>query len=280
MTTAPARLETSVRTTARDRAQGLQALRKVALGAAGIVGFLLTWQLLPGTGLVNPEYFPTATDTLSALGAQFRDLEFWRNVGRTMTAWAIGLALAAALAAVLGTVIGLVPLLRRGTHTVVEFLRPIPSVALIPLAVLMYGYQLQAALIIIVFASFWQVFIQVLYGVADVDAVARDTAKSYGLSRGSRIVNLVFPTALPYVMTGLRLAAAVALILAITAEMFIGNPGIGRAIVFAQSAGDWPLVYALVVVTGILGLIINLVFRLVERRSLSWHQSVRGEEVL
>ena len=113
-----------------------------------------------------------------------------------MTAWAIGLLIATVLAVVLGTIIGLVPFLRRATHTTVEFLRPIPSVALIPLAILMYGYQLQAALIIIVFASFWQVFIQVLYGVADVDAVARDTARSFGLSRGSRIVNLVFPTAL------------------------------------------------------------------------------------
>jgi ABC-type nitrate/sulfonate/bicarbonate transport system permease component len=81
-------------------------------------------------------------------------------------------------------------------------------------------------------------------------------------------------------MTGLRLAAAVALILAITAEMFIGNPGLGREIVFAQSAGNWPAVYALVIVTGLLGLVINLVFRAIERRSLSWHQSVRGEEVL
>jgi ABC-type nitrate/sulfonate/bicarbonate transport system permease component len=258
----------------------MRTLRKFALGVAGILGFLITWQLLPTLGIVDPAYFPTATATLADLGQQFRDLEFWRNVGRTLTAWAIGLVIATVLAAVLGTVIGLVPFLRRATHTTVEFLRPIPSVALIPLAVLMYGYQLQAALVIIVFASFWQVFIQVLYGVADVDAVARDTARSFGLSRGSRIVNLVFPTALPYLMTGLRLAATVALILAITAEMFIGNPGLGREIVFAQSAGDWPLVYALVLVTGILGVLINLVFRMIERRSLSWHQSVRGEEVL
>jgi len=258
----------------------MRTLRKLALGVAGILGFLLTWQLLPILGIVDPAYFPTATATLAELGQQLRDLEFWRNVGRTLTAWGIGLVVATVLATLLGTVIGLVPFLRRATHTTVEFLRPIPSVALIPLAVLMYGYQLQAALVIIVFASFWQVFIQVLYGVADVDAVARDTARSFGLSRGSRIVNLVLPTALPYLMTGLRLAATVALILAITAEMFIGNPGIGREIVFAQSAGDWPLVYALVLVTGLLGVLINLVFRVIERRTLSWHQSVRGEEVL
>jgi ABC-type nitrate/sulfonate/bicarbonate transport system permease component len=263
-----------------ERRRPGRTLRKFALGIAGILGFLLTWQVLPTLGLVNPTYFPTATETLAQLAVELRDLEFWRNVGRTLTAWAIGLLIATVLAVVLGTVIGLVPFLRRATHTTVEFLRPIPSVALIPLAILMYGYQLQAALIIIVFASFWQVFIQVLYGVADVDAVARDTARSFGLSRGSRIVNLVFPTALPYLMTGLRLAATVALILAITAEMFIGNPGLGREIMFARDAGQWTTVYALVIVTGILGLLINLVFRAIERRSLSWHQSVRGEEVL
>lgn len=266
---------------ARPRtARRLRSVRKAALGLAGIAGFLLTWQLLPTIGVVDPRYFPSASATLAQLLQEMRDMEFWRNVGRTLTAWGIGLLIATVLATVLGTIIGLVPFLRRATHTAVEFLRPIPSVALIPLAVLMYGYQLQAALIIIVFASFWQVFIQVLYGVADVDAVARDTARSFGLSRGSRIVNLVFPTALPYLMTGLRLAAAVALILAVTAEMFIGNPGIGRTIMLAQNAGQWTTVYALVVVTGLLGLIVNLVFRAIERRSLRWHQSVRGEEVL
>ena len=262
------------------RARGRRSLRKLLLGTAGILGFLITWQLIPTLGILDPRFFPTATETLARLFADFRDLEFWRNVGRTMTAWAIGLVIATVLAIVFGTIIGLVPFLRRATHTTVEFLRPIPSVALIPLAILMFGIQLQAALVIIVFASFWQVFVQVLYGVADVDAVARDTARSFGLSRGSRVVNLVFPTALPYLMTGIRLAAAVALILAVTAEMFIGNPGLGRAIIFAQSAGDYVQVYALAITTGLLGLLVNLVFRFIERRSLSWHQSVRGEEVL
>jgi len=181
---------------------------------------------------------------------------------------------------VLGTVIGLVPFLRRATHTTVEFLRPIPSVALIPLAILVFGLQLQAALLIIVYATFWQVFVQVLYGVADVDSVARDTAKSFGLSRAERFRFLVLPTALPYIMTGLRLGAAVALILAVTAELVIGIPGIGREIVFAQTAGDWTTVYAYVVVAGLLGLAVNLIFRFIERHALSWHQSVRGEEVL
>ncbi|MGC5051536.1 ABC transporter permease [Micromonospora sp. DT48] len=257
-----------------------RSLRKVLLGVVGLTGFLVVWQLIPTLGLVNSEYLPYVTDVLARLAEELRDLAFWRRLGHTMTSWAIGLTVATLAAVVLGTIVGLVPFLRRATHTVVEFLRPIPSVALIPLAVLVFGIRMQAALLIIIYASFWQVFVQVIYGVADVDSVARDTARSFGLTRRERLSHLVLPTALPYLMTGVRLAAAVALILAITAEMVIGNPGLGRMIELSRSAGDAVGLYALVVVTGLLGLLVNLVFRFIERRSLSWHQSVRGEEVL
>lgn len=272
MTSAPV---AAPRTRSRRPARGL---RKLVLGVAGLLGFLLSWQLLPLLGIVDARYLPPATTVLAQLFGEFNDLEFWRNVGRTMTTWGIGLAIATAAAVAIGTVVGLVPYLRNLTHTTVEFLRPIPSVALIPLAILMFGFQMPAALLIVVYASFWQVFVQVLYGVADVDTVARDTAKSFGLTRASRFRNLVLPTALPYIMTGVRLGAAVALILTVTAELLIAVPGIGRVIVFARSAGDVPTVYVYVVVAGLLGLIVNLLFRVIERRVLSWHQSVRGEE--
>jgi len=252
--------------------------RKALLGISGLAAFLVVWQLVPALGLVNPQYLPYATDVLGRLSEELRDLAFWRRLGFTMTSWSIGLALATLAAVVLGTVVGLVPFLRRATHTMVEFLRPIPSVALIPLAVLMFGIQLRAALVIIVYAAFWQVFVQMIYGVADVDVVARDTARSFGLTRRQRLAYLVLPTALPYLMTGVRLAAAVALILAITSEMVIGTPGLGRMIELSRSAGDAEGLYALVVVSGLLGLLVNIVFRSIERRSLSWHQSVRGEE--
>ncbi|SCF22309.1 ABC transporter permease [Micromonospora chokoriensis] len=257
----------------------LRALRRAVLGAVGLTGFLVAWQLIPALGLVNPLYLPYVTDVLARLFEQLVDLAFWRRLGSTMTSWAIGLTVATLAAVVLGAVVGLVPFLRRATHTAVEFLRPIPSVALIPLAVLLFGIQMEAALVIIIYASFWQVFVQVIYGVADVDAVARDTARSFGLTRREQLSHLVLPTTLPYLMTGLRLAAAVALILAVTAEMVIGNPGLGRMIELSRSAGDAAGLYALVVVTGLLGLTVNLVFRFVERRVLSWHQSIRGEEL-
>jgi ABC-type nitrate/sulfonate/bicarbonate transport system permease component len=255
--------------------------RRPLLGAAGLLGFLIVWQLVPMVGLVDREYLPYITDVGARLAQEAMDLAFWRRLGLTMQAWAIGLTIASVAALVLGTVIGLVPFLRRATHTTVEFLRPIPSVAIVPVAVIIQGISIEAALIITVYASFWQMFVQVLYGVADVDAVARDTARSFGLTPGERLAKLVLPTALPYVMTGLRLAASVALILAITAEMVIGNPGLGTLIMLSRSTpGDAAGLYAFVVVAGMLGVIINAIFRLVERRALYWHQSIRGEEVL
>ena len=82
--------------------------------------------------------------------------------------------------------------------------------------------------------------------LSGVDPVAMDTAHSYGLGRWGRVRHVVWPTALPYAMTGFRLAAAVALILAITAELIIGSPGLGREIAVAQTSGAVPAMYALV----------------------------------
>ncbi len=90
---------------------------------------------------------------------------------------------------------------------------------------------------------------------------------------------MVWPSALPYVITGFRLAASVALILTITGELVIGSPGIGKEIDTAQQSNAVRTVYALIVVTGILGVLANLLTRFVERRVLSWHPSARGEEV-
>jgi ABC-type nitrate/sulfonate/bicarbonate transport system permease component len=259
----------------------LRRARRPLLGAVGLLGFLLTWQLIPMLGLVDREYLPYTTDVGARLAREVLDLAFWRRLGLTMQAWAIGLAIASVAAIALGTVIGLVPFLRRATHTTVEFLRPIPSVAIVPVAVIIQGISIKAALIIIVYATFWQMFVQVLYGVADVDTVAHDTARSFGLTPAEQLTSLILPTALPYVMTGLRLAASVALILAITAELVIGNPGLGSLIMLSRSTpGDAAGLYAFVVVAGMLGVAINGVFRLIERRALHWHQSVRGDEVL
>jgi ABC-type nitrate/sulfonate/bicarbonate transport system permease component len=253
---------------------------KQLLGVAGIIGFLVTWELIPRLGLIDQRYLPPASEVIAALAVDFGLTAFWVSVGETMKAWFFGLVIAVALAVLAGFIIGSSDFLRKATNSTVEFLRPIPSVALIPLAVLLFGVKIESSLMLITYAAFWQVLIQVLYGVADVDMVANNTAKTYGLGRMARIRYVVFPTALPYLMTGVRLAATVALVLAITAELVIGSPGLGREIALAQSGGAISGMYALVLATGLIGVLINVLMRFIEKKTLSWHSSVRSEVIV
>lgn len=251
--------------------------RRTLLGAAGVLTFLLVWEVASRTGLVDPTYLPPASVVVATLVANATLTGFWVAVGQTLTSWALGMLLATVFAVPLGILIGLSPFLQKATRSTVEFLRPIPSVGLIPLAVLLFAVPLQQSLLIVTYGAFWQVFIQVLYGVADVDSVAMNTARSFGFTRWQRVRDVVFPTMLPYLLTGIRLAAAVALILAVTAELVIGTPGLGNQIALAKEAGLYASTYALVLATGLLGVLINVGVRALEHRLLGWHQSVRGE---
>jgi ABC-type nitrate/sulfonate/bicarbonate transport system permease component len=243
----------------------------LALGAAVL-------EALPRLGIVDSRFLPPFSSMARSLAEQLGREDFWVALGETLRGWAIGLAIAMAAGIVVGVVVGSVPFLRSVTASTIEFLRPIPSVALIPLVVLIYGSRPQSALVLVVYAAFWQVLVQVLYGVADVDPVVRDTARSYRFSRWALVRTVVWPTAMPYVVTGFRLAAAVALILQVTAELIIGVPGLGRSIGVAQSSGAVAETYALVIVIGLLGVAVNVSARAVERRVLRWHTSVRSEQ--
>lgn len=249
------------------------------LGVVGILLFLLAWEALPRLGFVKEKFLPPASKVVVQFVDYLGQPSFWSDVAQTMIAWALGLAISIVAAVVLGLVIGSSAFLRKATHSTIEFLRPIPSVALIPVAVLLFGTKLESSLLLVIYASFWQVLLQVLYGVADVDPVAENTAKSYGLGRIARVRHVVWPTVLPYLMTGIRLASAVALILAITAELIIGSPGLGYQIGLTQSGGAVVEMYALIIATGLIGVVINIGVRMLEKQVLSWHSSVRSEAI-
>ncbi len=107
--------------------------------------------------------------------------------------------------------------------------------------------------------------------------VAVDTARGFGFGRLQRLVLIVLPSSAPYIATGLRLASSVALILAVTSELVVGVPGLGRAINVAASGGDFPLMYALIAVAGLLGLSMNALFSRLEGWALRWHTAQRSE---
>jgi ABC-type nitrate/sulfonate/bicarbonate transport system permease component len=243
----------------------------------GIAVVLALGELLTRTDVISSRHFPPPSDMFAALADEVTTADFWAAVGNTMQGWALGLAVAAAIGIPVGIVIGSNALLYRSVRAVIEFLRPIPSVALIPLAVLIWGSGLESKVFLAAFASTWPLLMQTLYGVQDVDPVATDTARSFGFSRPQRLLHVTLPSAVPYIATGVRISAAVALILAVTAELVIGSPGLGREINIARQGESVDIMYALIAVTGLLGWGVNVVFSRVERRVLHWHPSQRVE---
>lgn len=247
----------------------------VANRLAGVVLVLALWEVVPYLGVISRTALPPLAEVVAAFGDLLGRADFWSALRETVTGWAIGLAIAVVAGLIVGLLIGTIPWARQITESTIEFLRPIPSVALIPLVVLVYGTDIRSALVLVVYASFWQMLIQVLYGMQDVDPVVRETARSYRFGTLARIRYVVWPTALPYVMTGLRLAATVALVLEITAELVIGGRGLGSLLARAQSSGATDNTYAIVVVTGLVGVAVNLLAHRAERAVLAWHPSHR-----
>jgi ABC-type nitrate/sulfonate/bicarbonate transport system permease component len=160
----------------------------------------------------------------------------------------------------------------------VDFLRPIPSVALIPILVLVYGTSPSLKVALGAFGATFPLMFQAVYGVADVDPLAKDTARAFGLGWGSRLGRVVLPSCAPYLATGLRISASVALILVITGEYVVGLPGLGREVLIAQQSAAYDRMYALIMAGGLLGLVLNLGFHALERRVLFWHPSQRPVE--
>ena len=246
------------------------------VGASGVLALAAVWELAPRMGMVNADFFPPLSAVLVRLGGLVLTAEFWGYVASTARTWVLGLAVATVAGVLAGLFIGLTPGARKYTHSTIEFLRPIPSVALIPGVILIFGSRYPSGVVLITYAAFWQVLLQMLYGLADIDSVARDTARSFRFSKLGYVRHVAWPTLLPFLFTGVRLAAAMALVLAVTAEMVIGSLGIGRGIMVAQSSNATPEAYAYVLVAGLMGVAINVAARGLERHLLQWHPSVRN----
>jgi ABC-type nitrate/sulfonate/bicarbonate transport system permease component len=249
--------------------------RLLDAGWLSVVLGLTLWEILPRSGILPAEYIPPTSVVIPELFSLLGDGQFWLDVRSTLAGYATGLGISIVTAIPLGLIIGTNAYLFRATRAIVEFLRPIPSVALIPLAILVYGISFEMKIFLVTFATFWPLLIQSIYGVQDVDPVARDTARSFGFSRVAVFFRVTMPSAAAYIATGLRLASALAIILAITAELVAGVSGLGKAILLAQNAGANARMYALIVATGLLSYGLSYLLRRSERYVLRWHPSHR-----
>jgi NitT/TauT family transport system permease protein len=206
---------------------------------------------------------------------------FLADLGATVEAWAVGLAITVAAGVPLGVLLGSLPGVRDATRAVVEFLRPIPSVALILLVSLLLGPGLRMSATLIVYGAIWPVLYNTIAGIDDTDPVAVETSRAFGFSRLQTVRLVALPSAAPFIATGIRLASAVALILDIATGYITGpinGPGIG-AYIAQESTGsnDLTVILAATVWAGVLGLALDLALTGAQRRLLRWHHTRLGE---
>jgi ABC-type nitrate/sulfonate/bicarbonate transport system permease component len=255
---------------------GVTRATELAAILVSVAAALAIWELVSRAGLISSRDLPSMSSSFGELWSLMQTGGFWGAFARTVRGWALGLAVATALAVPVGVLLGSSDFAARALRVPIEFLRPIPSAALIPLLFLTLGTRLRSEVFLAAFGAFWPLLVQTMYGVRDVDPLAVDTARSFGVGRSERLYRIKLPSAVPYIATGMRIASAVSLILAFTAELFMGIPGLGAKVNFAQAYGLNEQLYAYALATGFLGVAIHIVTSAAERRALRWHPSQRA----
>jgi NitT/TauT family transport system permease protein len=263
------------------RARPRRAPRRTALwrGLAGVVGLAVVLEIVSRSGLVNPAFLPPFSSVLTKAVLLWGEADFRADVLSTLLTYVYGMLIAAAIAIPVGVVFGLFQPAYRATRAIVELMRPIPPVALVPLVLLVLGAGLEMKLVIVVFAAVWPIMFNTLYGVHDVDPYAKEMARSFGISRFGVVRRVVLPSAAPFVVTGIRIASSITLIVVITVELIAGGAqGIGAFISRERAFSDaesYLAVLAATVTAGLLGLVINLGIGWLERRFFSWDSTTR-----
>jgi NitT/TauT family transport system permease protein len=254
----------------------------------GTVGVLAICELVGRSGLVNPEHLPPPTVIGARLVELFNDRGFSLDVVSSVAAWAIALFVAVLIAVPVGIVFGSMPLVRSAFSAIVEFLRPIPSVALIPLAIVAITTNPEMKISLAVFGAVWPILFNTMHAIGDIDPVQINTARAFNLNRRQMLTSVKLPSITPFVLTGVRISASIALILIISTELLAGGAtdseelwergGLGTFIATVGGGGArMDLAIAGTFVAGVIGVVINLIFVGVQRRWVNWSDGDRAK---
>ena len=240
--------------------------------ALGIFIFFLILEFVTRLELVSPIYLPRASTVVRRMIELLQDPKFLRHVLATLHAWAVGLTFATLISLPIGILIGTSELAYKMSSPLIEFMRPIPSVALIPLGILLWGQGFSMKVILVAYAATWPILFNTVYGVHDVDPIAVQTARCFGLKQTAILRRISLPSAAPFIFTGIRISAAIGLIVVIGAELLASaDSGIGSYILFVSlNGGQMDSVLAGAAIAGIIGAMINSGLGLIDRRFFGW----------
>jgi sulfonate transport system permease protein len=259
---------------ARHGDRGSAMMRRLTGSGIGAALFaaalLLSWQILAGAGVISQVFFPSPSRTLGELYAQVVDGALWQPLGATALRMTYGWVAASLLGVVLGAVIGSSRAARDFLEPILEFMRPLPASAIIPVAILFLGLTNEMATAVIAFGAIWPVLLASVHGFASIEPQLIEVAQALRLSRWEFLRTVAVPGALPDILAGARVSLAIALILAVVTEMQASLPGLGQNILLAQRSFRSPELYAGIVALGVLGFAANQLLLLAELRVLVW----------
>lgn len=239
----------------------------IATPTATVLVLLAFAEFLSRSGLINARKFPPVSIVVEALAREVMSGRIWEPLGQTLATWALALLLSFLAALVIGVSLGTNRIVRAATAPIIEFIRPIPSTALIPLVILTLGTSLNAALFLTCFGTVWQILPSIFRGLSQVEPVSRDTARAFGFTTSQQLRWLVLPGMMPYLWTALRLGAAASLVLLVSMEMLAGINGVGHQISMAYAGANAPTMYAYILVASLIGGGVNIwLTRFIDRR--------------
>jgi len=236
---------------------------------------LLVWYLVAEKELVSRLFVPKPMDVWEVLVDGFTAGDFISSMAITLGRMLVGWLLAAVVALVLAIAITSDARMAALVSPVLEFIRPLPASALIPLAVLMLGLSSQMIVAVIVFGSIWPLLLNAIAGLQSTDGRLKELSRSLQFGRLQTLWKFSLPGALASIVAGLKLGLTLALILCIVAEMISLNGGIGAQILLASRNFRSADLFAGIILVGAIGYVFNLLIELGERRLLRWRGAAR-----
>ncbi|MET0133502.1 MAG: ABC transporter permease subunit [Kibdelosporangium sp.] len=247
-------------------------MRSPMRAALGLVVLLVLWEGLGATGVLDVDVVPPPSEVGTQFVVLLGSSVFAAAAASTLLSWLIALVVAAAVAIPLGLLLGAVRSLGMFTGVAVEFLRPLPAVALVPLVTLLVGSGAATKITVAAFAAVWPIMLNTRHAVGEIDPARQDAARAFGTSRRWMLGGVILPSIAPFVLTGIRLSAAVALVVVVSTEYVVGGGiGIGQLVaVSGRGAGRMDIVLAGALFTGLVGQLANVGILAAQRKWLHW----------
>lgn len=221
--------------------------------------------------------FPPISEVLVEAGELLRSDELTEDILPSVARALTGFVLGSILAIIVGVVLGWWRALRPWTTAPLEFLRAVPAVALVPLAVALYGSTNPMKIGLIALGTFWPVLLNTVDGIRRVEAGYVESARVYTTGSSLAILRrVVLPAATPQITTGLRIGLAISLIMMVISEMFGASSGLGYVILQSQRLYALTSMYAGVVILAVIGLLLTALFSTIEKRAMSWFDGMKG----